>query len=156
MKTIYPVLEKEFKNISYLEPLVTGAGDEEKLEYACICGSSLEKKIMTLLREPKEKILSVFAKIFDYCFEVNEDMLIDFEVTDAYRKIFGDVSVSGAAKSLQASNLDMTLGNLILQDDKIYCIDYEWVFDFPIPLDFLKVRCFEVFGRNIICIFRSK
>ena len=116
-----------------------------KLEYECLSGVSLEQKILPLLRLPKEKILSAFAEIIDFCFEVNQDMLAEFEITDAYRNMFGDVSVGGAVQSLKVSNLDMTFGNLMLQDDGVYCFDYEWVFDFPIPLDFLKVRCLDVF-----------
>lgn len=158
MNTSYPILQDEFKNITYLKPQVTGAGDEAKLEYGCLSGVSLEQKILPLLRLPKEKILSAFTEIIDYCFEVNQDMLAEFEITDAYRNLFGDVSVGGAVQSLKVSNLDMTLGNLMLQDDGVYCFDYEWVFDFPIPLDFLKVRCLDVFWAkfNMYVSFKVK
>lgn len=158
MDISYPILQDEFKNITYLKPRVTGMGDETKLEYAYLPGISLEEKILPFLRAPKEKVLSLFAQIFNYCFEVNQNMLTDFQITDDYRKVFGDVSVNGAARSLKVSNLDMTLGNLILQDDRVYCFDYEWVFDFPIPFDFLKIRCLDVFWAkfNMYVSFKVK
>lgn len=44
--------------------------------------------------------------------------------------------------SLKASNIDTIFENFIIEESTGKCriLDYEWVFDFPVPLDYLKYR----------------
>ena len=42
----------------------------------------------------------------------------------------------------------MLLQNLIVRMDEVICIDYEWIFDFPIPFEFVIYRCAEIFYRK--------
>ncbi len=41
---------------------------------------------------------------------------------------------------LHVSNIDLLFDNVLLTDDGNYCLDYEWVFDFPVPVDFIRYR----------------
>ncbi len=38
------------------------------------------------------------------------------------------------------SNIDLLFENVLLTDDGNYCLDYEWVFDFPVPIDYIRYR----------------
>ena len=38
------------------------------------------------------------------------------------------------------SNIDLLFENVLLTDDGNYCLDYEWVFDFPVPVDYIRYR----------------
>ena len=38
------------------------------------------------------------------------------------------------------TNIDVIFSNLFLINDEFVCIDYEWVFDFPIPLEYIFYR----------------
>lgn len=42
----------------------------------------------------------------------------------------------------------MLLQNLILEENRVVCIDYEWVFDFPVPAEFVIYRCAEIFYKK--------
>ncbi len=50
--------------------------------------------------------------------------------------------------SFNVSNLDSIISNFIRVDEDIYCIDYEWVYDFDIPIDFLKFRTLFYFYQE--------
>ena len=85
------------------------------------------------------------------------DMLMDdiadsyecsFEVTDKFRKVFGDIKLPADLPGLKKANADMIFGNFIRTAEGLVCIDYEWFFDFPVPKDFIRYRVAR-------CIFES-
>ena len=66
-----------------------------------------------------------------------------FYATSGFEEVFG--SVPGALleeplRCLPVSNVDGLFENMMLCGGKVYGIDYEWVFDFPIPVKFLQYR----------------
>ena len=70
--------------------------------------------------------------------------LSKFEMTNEFKRFFGNVVFSHELKSLQLTNIDCTFDNLIV-NDVINIIDYEWVFDFPIPINFVIYRAVRVY-----------
>lgn len=65
---------------------------------------------------------------------------IEFKMTEGYRNLFGEKYVANS-KCLPTTNIDMTFSNIrICEDGKIYCIDNEWFFDFPIPYEYVLWR----------------
>ncbi len=72
-----------------------------------------------------------------------------FEATPEFETVFGKVpEISDQAVSV--SNVDGLFENLMVPENEncIYGIDYEWVFDFPIPEKFLKYRNLLYFYRR--------
>lgn len=70
----------------------------------------------------------------------DKDNMVEFFVTEEYRKLFGDNYVKNAM-CLQFTNLDLTFSNLRLdKNGRIHCIDYEWIYDFPIPYEYVLWR----------------
>ena len=81
-------------------------------------------------------------------FPENEDAKA-FQVTSEFEAVFGKVpAISG--KAVAVSNVDGLFENLMVPENEncIYGIDYEWVFDFPIPEKFLKYRNLLYFYRR--------
>lgn len=74
-------------------------------------------------------------KVFDY-----KEPLSRFEVTDRFREIFGDIDVPEGEQAYPMSNVDSNLDNFMVSTGKTYCIDYEWIFDFPVPVRFVRYR----------------
>ena len=74
-------------------------------------------------------------KVFDY-----KEPLSRFEVTDRFREIFGDIDVPEGEQAYPVVNVDSNLDNFMVSGDKTYCIDYEWIFDFPVPVRFVRYR----------------
>lgn len=136
----YWILHNEFSNIQYLKPIV----HNEKLEYAYIEGMSLEEKMAENIHNTDSMIQNL-KYIVQKVLKPNEKYFVEFKMTKEYERIFGNDKVETQEKCLQVTNLDMILSNLILQNDKIICIDYEWIFDFPIPYEYIIYRCIENF-----------
>lgn len=66
--------------------------------------------------------------------------LVPFQISDRFISIFGE-KYPNNQMSLRCSNIDLIFSNLILtSDDKLFCFDYEWVFDFLIPYEYLTWR----------------
>lgn len=57
---------------------------------------------------------------------------------------FGDI----VDDSYVVSNIDALFENMMLTADGIYCLDYEWVFQFPIPVQFVKYRTLYYFYQQ--------
>ena len=69
-----------------------------------------------------------------------------FYSTDDFIKIFGAADALLDEEALLLANIDCNSGNVIYMDDgNIKIIDFEWVYNFPVPLDYIWFRLIEVF-----------
>lgn len=62
-----------------------------------------------------------------------------FKITKEFTEVFGSEAPSQGV-SLKYTNLDYIFPNIRVTAEGTYVIDYEWVFDFPIPHEFLIWR----------------
>lgn len=143
MEEYFSVLQKEFPNIEYLQASIKNGA----LTYPYIKGDSLERKLVQKLHDT-EKLIVELKKVINKYFAVDDDYMIDFVLTDQYVDFFGEQYVKTKEKALKITNIDMLLQNLIISANGVVCIDYEWVFDFPIPYEFVIYRCAESFYKK--------
>lgn len=112
-------------------------------------GASLAKEVNASLGR-REEFLEAMHKAVDSIYGTflkSTENLVDFKVTKEFGSIFGalddseNAEVLNGMKSLKVSNIDSILSNFIrLPDNRLVCLDYEWVFDFPIPVEYLIYR----------------
>lgn len=70
----------------------------------------------------------------------NEKEMTEFKFTKVYEKIFGN-NYPQNAQSLRITNIDCLFSNFKLAGDgKVYNFDYEWVFEFSIPYQYVLWR----------------
>ena len=62
------------------------------------------------------------------------------EIDDVFIKVFSNEVVNRKLHWLNRNNVDMVLDNIFINKDKWIVIDNEWVFDFPIPGEFILYR----------------
>ena len=78
-----------------------------------------------------------------FLYDVAEDQIVPFAVTPEFTRTFGPVPDIDDV-SYKVSNIDGLFENLMITekdgDEKLYCLDYEWVFDFPVPARFVQYR----------------
>lgn len=67
-----------------------------------------------------------------------------FVPTDEFRRVFGEAPEI-ADQSFSVSNVDGLFENLMITQDGTWVMDYEWVFDFPVPYGYLKYRILYYF-----------
>ena len=71
----------------------------------------------------------------------DEKSFVSFYPTEEFYSVFGKVYPEGQ-KTLAYTNTDLIFSNLKLTPDgEMYCFDYEWVFDFPVPYDYVIWKC---------------
>lgn len=69
-----------------------------------------------------------------------------FRVTEGFQEVFGEIPPL-KDDSYAVSNVDGLFENIMETEDGLVCLDYEWVFDFPIPAGFIKYRLLSYFYR---------
>ena len=63
-----------------------------------------------------------------------------FVETDAFCEVFGHPALKEGLAAAEISNIDMIPGNLLLDGEKVWVADYEWVFPFAVPIAFIYAR----------------
>lgn len=71
---------------------------------------------------------------------IPKEELQPFELTDEFKAIFGEQTFAREQKTLPITNIDMVLANMIHTEDGNQMFDYEWTFDFPIPVSYVIYR----------------
>jgi hypothetical protein len=77
---------------------------------------------------------------------ISEQFVEEFQICEEFRNIFGEISYRGVA--MKYANIDAIFDNIITDNDAWYMFDYEWVFSFPVPLNYPIYRGIEVFLRK--------
>ena len=132
----YNKMQESFKNSIFKANKCAKTDEGIKLEY--VEGDTLEDYLDSLYSEGNYIELVEKIKEFKdllYSLESNTD----FKYTDDFEKVFGKNGIFSNSKSLAVSNIDLIFGNIILGESWTI-IDYEWSFDFPVPIEFILCR----------------
>ncbi|MDO4300462.1 MAG: rhamnan synthesis F family protein [Clostridia bacterium] len=125
----------------------------KKAIFEFIEGDTLAKCLDRLISENKsDNAIDNIIKYFNAVTDVKP--IVKFKKTDSFVKVFGDVDFDREYDACPLSNIDIVFDNVILNNG-YNLIDYEWTFDFPVPIKFLKYRaiCNYIYinsKRNII------
>ena len=138
-----------YENYRKLEHLYTYTGvqicpcelDEEKcaLAFPFVEGESLETRIS---RHGKEKDFASLKKDYELLYQIiaSAKGQKSFVETDAFCEVFGHPALKEGLAAAEISNIDMIPGNLLLDGEKVWVADYEWVFPFAVPIAFIYAR----------------
>lgn len=89
------------------------------------------KKAKKLIKQYADTVRKVYGKA-------------DFKITDEFIHVFGNELESAAfnaeLKGSECFDVDMIFPNILIEDKAWNVIDYEWTFDFSIPVNFLIFR----------------
>lgn len=135
--------------VQILEPRVSEDGT--KVRFPFLKGVTLAEKLGSQMRggkPPVEMIKAAMEKVFG----VEKDSLLPFVVTPEFTEVFGEIP-SMEGDSYRVSNIDGLFENLMEVESEhgercLYCLDYEWVFDFPIPVQYVQYRNLAYFYRQ--------
>ena len=104
-----------------------------------IDGKTLEETVDTLIHNGNiNEAENIVKKYLGIIKERNSSE--EFVVTDTFKDIFGDVAFEGKMHSGKVNDIDMVLGNILVDGNGWHLIDYEWTFDFPVPVEFIMYR----------------
>ena len=141
--------------ISHIDHLQQGVKKLQKV-FANICFEDGERVSKYEMQFPyveginlsdKFQEISTVKNYFEKIFEINPEYIVDFKESEEFEEVFGDGKEFVGKEALSISNIDMIFDNLFVADEsnQITCIDNEWIFEFPIPIDFIKYRVLHYF-----------
>jgi hypothetical protein len=135
---------------------------EGTVRFPFVEGKSLAGRMNDCLGSP-EKLQKALQKGLDVIFDFRSESITEFRETTAFTQTFGKLTeeertLLEGEKALTVSNIDTIFDNFVAgTDGTYYCLDYEWVFDFPIPVEFLKYRTLLYFySKNQAYIARHQ
>lgn len=107
-------------------------------EFEFITGRSLYGDVKEQIKNGEfEKAFSEFDRIF----ELLMTDTVNCVCGRRFKSVFGNADLPGELKASPVSNIDLILQNIIVGSDGIYnVLDYEWTFDFPVPVLYILFR----------------
>lgn len=149
-----------FQNVEALKPELTEDG---AMRYAYLEGRNFDDLLSEQLRTEPDPAAAV-SRAMERVFAVKPGGLIPFTVTPGFTEVFGQDAadrigeLTDSPQAFSVSNIDMIFENIMATDDgsndkggrhpKLYCLDYEWVLDFPVPAQFICYRNLHYFYRK--------
>ena len=132
------------------------SNENGKAVFPYIKGRSLEDKVNAALMK-KDKLIATMHEAVAAIYSYDESQICSFELTEGYKRVFGETgSFFVGHEALKVANVDSTFANFVeAEDGGLVCLDYEWVFDFPVPVEYLKYRTlYYYFSMNRAYIIR--
>lgn len=114
---------------------------QDTLWFAFISGESLEEMYRRSAKEKDREKFLALARIHRELIEGREENRCEFHSFGDFERIFGDGEPFEGSAGLRVSNFDATAGNIIYRGAEPVFIDYEWVFDKPLPRDLVVYHC---------------
>lgn len=141
-------LKQMFSGIGILvNELRESAGGEAVFSYISEA-VTLEQKLYEMWHGGQKE--AAVRALTEYTAEIRSLAAEPFIKTEAFTEVFGDVEVPQDAKSMKVTDLDLVTENILLTGDERHLIDFEWTFDFPIPVNFVIYRIWHYFfQRNV-------
>ncbi len=125
---------------------------DNKLYFDYIEGDLLfDKYLKAVQKRDKEEFLSLISFHLNLLIGKESNQCI-FTGTTEFMEVFGEASDYEGKRGLKVTNFEATPYNIILVNGNInkpVFIDYEWVFEYPMPLDFVIYQCILSLYRNI-------
>lgn len=90
------------------------------------------------------------ALIKKYAYEMRKNAVNKFVPCEDYYRVFGRNAVDSVnCGAMNPCDIDMIFSNIIDFDGKWVVLDYEWVFNFPVPIDFVLFR--SIYYYDVPC-----
>ena len=120
------------KPVSYVEK-------NDGIEFEFINGVSVLKDV-DFESDTIEIIVKKINEVIDVLLDAKEEYRTSFEVTKEFSDLFKEIEPETGIEAFSVCNLDSIFSNFVVCDDEIVCIDYEWVIDVPVPVNYIKYR----------------
>ncbi len=137
----YHEVSKYFPNVKFCDAKLRKDG----IEFSYIQGKTLtELYYEAVERNDKIEFLKLIHKHLFFLETISEN--IDyFQPSQEFQKYFGVCEDYDwkKIKALKQCAFDCTSNNLILNENQVYYVDYEYCFSFPVPVSLYKFHCIQ-------------
>lgn len=127
--------------------------DKQIVEFPYYKGESLDSYLWKNY-EDQNICKEIIKRYCDKVRNIPSEYIEIFKIDDEFENVFGKISYEGPA--MKYSNVDAIFDNILIQDEKWFLFDYEWVFPFLVPINFVIYRAIEVFFRKYASYIDNK
>ena len=141
INTSYLLLTELYKDSKISVPKCTRIDKGVELEY--ITGNTFAEKLDKLFFS--EDYSQLVEKIKEYTKVITGDNVKKFTITEKFVEVFGEVQLpTTLLAASDINNIDLIFDNIII-NNKWNIIDYEWTFNFLIPINFIIYRAIKIY-----------
>lgn len=145
----YRLLAKQHRELKFAEPLINE--DRLRARFPYLAGVTLAERLGQEIRGGIAPVNAI-QRAMDLVFGVNPEYVETFKETPEFTEVFGNgyhVELeAGVAAAFAVTNVDALFENMMITEDGIYCLDYEWVFQFPVPVGYVRYRTLYYFFQQ--------
>lgn len=107
--------------------------------YPVLSGKTLEDRIRDLVeKEQTDEILRTLKHVYEHVFAQRKKEP-EYQ-TKVFKEVFGEHPGKEYYECVSPANIDLICANIFEFGDDYEIIDYEWTFDFPVPVVFIMWR----------------
>ena len=107
--------------------------------YPVLSGKTLEDRIRDLVeKEQTDEILRTLKHVYEHVFAQRKKEP-EYQ-TKVFKEVFGEHPGKEYYECVSPANIDLICANIFEFGDDYEIIDYEWTFDFPVPVAFIMWR----------------
>ena len=154
----YEGLTRQHKTLKVAEPLLRDGVNAAYFPY--LIGQTWAEKLGTQIQGGQLPV-SALKEAMGQIYDMDDRFRSAFVRTEAFDEAFGaglseeELALLAQDTACQASNIDALFENMLLTQDGIYCLDYEWVFLFPVPERFVKYRILYYFYEQYSSVMKQ-
>lgn len=144
----YGLLAKQHRGLKFVKPEISM--DRLSARFPYLTGDTIAERLGQEIRGGRAPVDAILESM-KYLFDVPLEYTQPFHVTPEFTEVFGEAQWIGNRENKVRSityiisNVDALFDNIMIMKDGLYCLDYEWVFQFPVPMDFIKYRILYYF-----------
>ena len=138
-------------NICFLEPEFSNGG--KTVCFPFLSGETVGDILGREIKDGKAPI-EALGEALALVFPEDGCVTGHFVPSSECKEVFGDIPEMDD-RIIPVSNADGLFENLMVSEGRVYGIDYEWVFDFPLPEKFLRYRNLLYFCRRYEAVLKN-
>lgn len=132
----YELLKDQYKNSEF--NIVECRKKEDYLEFDYVNGKTLTEVFNELAEKNTNNIIKEVRMIKNKLCQMSTGEIFNSNSKE-FENIFGKVEFNDKIEVIKPANIDF-IGSNIIVNDKINIIDYEWVFNFSVPINYIIYR----------------
>lgn len=138
MQDNYERLSEAYTKMDFVKAIYDS--EENIVRFPFVHGKALEIMILEAFEQGREQGIALIREAFTHIFSIAPDYQGILKYDPQYVEVFGEETLKESVPSVCYANLDMIFENILVDDTKWRCIDYEWVLPFLVPVSYLKYR----------------
>lgn len=148
----YTLLSQQHRTLRFCQPMMSE--DRCSARFPYLVGETLSEILGREIeggKAPLDAVREAMAQIYD----VSPECVQPFVMTPEFEEVFG---VSGPIEdsAYSVSNIDALFENVMVTEDGLFCLDYEWVYACPVPLHFVQYRTLYYFYQQYQSLMKDQ